>query len=189
VPVRLKRKFKGKRSRDIFEMVNKACCNGSLDIDQLVEERREKYLELADTELTLLPDAIEILTALRGKVLPNGKKFKVGLSTSSSPASQQHAFARFNLDQYFDAVVTAADVKQGKPHPEAYLVAAQRLGLRPAHCLVVEDSDNGVKAARAAGCKVVAVTNTFSVKALREAGAHEVVEGLSDIAVLLYLFV
>jgi mannitol-1-/sugar-/sorbitol-6-phosphatase len=57
-------------------------------------------------------------------------------------------------------VVTASDVRQGKPHPDPFLLAAQRLGVDPRDCLVVEDAPGGLEAARAAGCATLAVTTT-----------------------------
>ena len=64
----------------------------------------------------------------------------LGLTTSSLPENQRRAFDKFDLHRYFDAVVTAADVTHAKPHPEPYVTTAQRLGVTPARCLVIEDS-------------------------------------------------
>jgi len=66
---------------------------------------------------------------------------------------------RIGLGQYFDAVVCRGDAPRIKPAPDLYLEGARRLGLEPGTCLVIEDSLNGVKAARAAGCPVWAVPN------------------------------
>ena len=66
----------------------------------------------------------------------------------------------------FDALVNGLDVNEKKPHPGIFLTAAARLGVAPAACLVVEDAVNGVAAARAAGCRCLALTTTFSREAL-----------------------
>jgi sugar-phosphatase len=68
-------------------------------------------------------------------------------------------------------LITADDVKRGKPDPEAYLLAAARLGVRPGACVVVEDAPAGISAARAAGMRVVAVVTTHSRTELGEADA------------------
>ena len=68
-------------------------------------------------------------------------------------------FERFGLGGLFEAVVAAEDVTRAKPDPEPYLAGAARLGVPPSACLVVEDSYNGVRAARGAGMTVVLVPN------------------------------
>lgn len=68
-------------------------------------------------------------------------------------------------------LVTADDVAQGKPSPDAFLLGARRLGVAPAACLVIEDVPAGVRAGKAAGARVLALTTTFPERALRQAGA------------------
>ena len=63
------------------------------------------------------------------------------------------------------AVVTGDQVNDGKPHPEAYLTAAQRLGVVPAYCVAIEDSPTGIASAEAAGCVVVAVPHQVPIEA------------------------
>ncbi len=79
-------------------------------------------------------------------------------------------------------LVTADDVKQGKPDPEAYLLASERLGVAPEGCVVVEDAPAGIEAAHAAGMRVIAVATTYAQEKLE--GADVVVACLSDIQVL-----
>ena len=62
---------------------------------------------------------------------------------------------RLKIAQYFDSVTSGSDVKRGKPSPDVFLLAAERIGIGPSECLVVEDSENGVKAAKAAGMKAL----------------------------------
>jgi len=78
-------------------------------------------------------------------------------------------------------LVTADDVKHGKPDPEAYLLAAAKLEVRPERCVVVEDAPAGVSAARAAGMRVVAVATTHSPVELQEADVRAT--GLTDIRI------
>ncbi|MDZ4699036.1 MAG: HAD-IA family hydrolase [Rhodothermales bacterium] len=80
-----------------------------------------------------------------------------------------------------DALVTVDDVKNGKPAPDPYLLAAEKLGLAPEHCIVIEDAPAGIRAAKTAGARVIAVTTTNQVSALGE--ADYVVGRLVDIAV------
>ena len=65
--------------------------------------------------------------------------------------------------------VNGSDVKNKKPHPELFLVAAERMGIQPVNCVVIEDAPNGVQAAKAAGAKCIAVTNSTNAENLTEA--------------------
>ena len=78
-------------------------------------------------------------------------------------------------------MVTAGDVADGKPHPEPYLKGAERLGVKPADCLVIEDAPAGIRSAHAGGMKVIALASTYPASALGEADA--VVEKLDQIQI------
>jgi len=79
-----------------------------------------------------------------------------------------------------NAIVAAEDVSHGKPHPEAFLAAAERLGVPPAKCTVIEDSTHGVEAAKRAGMRAVAVLTSSPREALLEAGADFLVGEVGD---------
>ena len=85
----------------------------------------------------------------------------------------RHALARGRLEHLGlpipERFVSADDVAEGKPHPEAYLTGARILGVSPGSCLVVEDTPSGVRAARAAGMRVVALATTHPAEDLSEA--------------------
>jgi beta-phosphoglucomutase len=89
------------------------------------------------------------------------------------------------LHEYFEVVVTAGDVSIGKPDPEPYLLTAKKLGAKPHECLVIEDSENGVRSAKAAGMICIAISNTEKLDKLKLAdktvnGYSEITEGLID---------
>jgi sugar-phosphatase len=84
-----------------------------------------------------------------------------------------------------ESLVTAADIKHGKPHPEPYEKAAARLGYPASECVVVEDAPAGIRAGKAAGARVIAVPTTSPRSALESAGADWVVRNCSDIAAAL----
>jgi HAD superfamily hydrolase (TIGR01509 family) len=79
------------------------------------------------------------------------------VATSSSRAKAGHHLRRTGILGRFDAVVTRDDVARGKPHPDLFLRAAQMLDRRPERCLALEDSHNGIRAAHAAGMRVIMV--------------------------------
>jgi mannitol-1-/sugar-/sorbitol-6-/2-deoxyglucose-6-phosphatase len=85
------------------------------------------------------------------------KKLKIGLATSSSVLLMNAVLKKLDLQNELDATLSAEYMKYGKPHPEVFLVCAEKLNVIPQQCLVIEDSLNGVIAARAAQMKVIAV--------------------------------
>jgi beta-phosphoglucomutase-like phosphatase (HAD superfamily) len=88
----------------------------------------------------------------------------------------------FNWRNIFDALVGAEHVTHSKPHPEPFLKAVERFRLRPADCLVFEDSIVGIQGARAAGCAVCGVTTTSSAEDLIAAGAQWTIRDFEDAA-------
>ena len=120
-----------------------------------------RMVELFARELPLMPGAAALLAELRANGIP------VAL-VSSSYRHLVDAVLSSGAGP-FDASLAGDEVVHGKPHPEPYLTTAARLGVDPAHCVVLEDSPPGVASGRAAGCAVVAVPSvpgvTFSAQA------------------------
>ncbi|GAA3093908.1 HAD family phosphatase [Nonomuraea sp. NPDC049419] len=121
----------------------------------------------------VMPGASELLDALRDEGVP------VALVTSSLRPIADAVLKSVGRER-FDLVVTADDVTRTKPDPEPYLTAARRLGAEPVRCVVLEDSPNGVAAATAAGCAVVAVPSLLPVE---QAPGRLVVTSLTDVGV------
>jgi HAD superfamily hydrolase (TIGR01509 family) len=121
----------------------------------------------------VMPGASELLDALRAEGVP------VGLVTSSLKDIADAVLKSVGRER-FDVVVTADDVTRTKPDPEPYLTAARLLGVQPVRCVVLEDSPNGVAAATAAGCAVVAVPSLLPVE---PAPGRLVVPSLTEIGV------
>lgn len=88
---------------------------------------------------------------------------KLGVASNSVRATVEIMMEKSNLRRYLDAIVSNEDVAHPKPDPEMYLLAAERLGVTPGQCLVVEDNDHGVRAARAAGAHVWVVGGVTDV--------------------------
>lgn len=96
------------------------------------------------------------------------KGIKVGLVTSSLDNKMVGVYQTKGLDKLFDTIVTGSHIKEGKPHPECYSLAAEKLGVKPEHCVVFEDSFAGIESGKAAGMKVVGLATTHSHEALSE---------------------
>jgi HAD superfamily hydrolase (TIGR01509 family) len=103
-------------------------------------------------DLPLLDGAVEAAERL-------AERWPLGLASSSNRELIDLVLELSGLDRLFRATVSSEEVRRGKPAPDVYLEAAPRLGVDPARCAAVEDSENGILAAKAAGMRVVAVPN------------------------------
>ena len=98
---------------------------------------------------------------------------RTGLATLSAREEALHFVRALGLEQTLDVVLAREDVQKGKPDPEIYLLAAQRLDVEPRDCIVIEDSPNGVRAGVAAGMNVVAFATPFTTAALHSSQVLE----------------
>ncbi|GAB3433541.1 beta-phosphoglucomutase family hydrolase [Massilia solisilvae] len=89
----------------------------------------------------------------------------LAVATSGPPGNIAFVLDGLNLRRHFDAVVGAADVKRGKPHPDVFLAAADKVGVQPADCIVFEDAPLGVEAAKNAGMPAVVLSTTLDAAA------------------------
>ncbi len=127
---------------------------------EIAREKEKRYI--SSHKATLFPEAVQLIHSLR--------QAPVALAlVTGSPLRSVTAVLPDELLQAFDAVVTADDVEHGKPAPDPYLAAAERLRLAPEHGLVIENAPLGIRAARAAGMRVAAITTTLPEAALSEA--------------------
>jgi HAD superfamily hydrolase (TIGR01509 family) len=106
---------------------------------------------IAETRLVLKPGALELLDTLDELGLPRA------IATSSSPNTVDRHLQAHDLAGRFDAIVAHGDYPNGKPEPDPFLTAAERLRVEPRFCLALEDSHNGVRSASAAGMMTVMV--------------------------------
>jgi beta-phosphoglucomutase family hydrolase len=138
----------GRPTHDIIASLNEK--HGlTLDADEVAELKERAYLEQLDL-VELIPEVAAIAKAHRGKipiaVASGGCREVVGMTLQ-----------KLNLSDWFDEVVTATDVKNGKPAPDIFLETALRLGVPPESCVVYEDGGAGIISARAAGMEVIVV--------------------------------
>ncbi len=125
-------------------------------VEGLSRETEEIFAAILERELACMPGLEELLSALEAERIPKA------IATSSGRRFVRNVLSRFEFEPRFEFVLTAEDVRQGKPHPEIYLTAASRLGLLPEEVMVLEDSHNGCRAAIAAGTFAVAVPGGHS---------------------------
>lgn len=125
-------------------------------VEGLQRETDEIFGDLLATRLAPMPGLLELLAALESARLPKA------IATSSRRDFVRRVLAPFDLEGRFAFVLSAEDVVHGKPHPEIYERAAARLTLAPSAMMVLEDSQNGCRAAVAAGAFAVAVPGDHS---------------------------
>ncbi len=124
-------------------------------VERTIAELLSRMVELFRGELTPLPGALELLAEVQAAGVP------VALVSSSYRVLVDAVVAR--LDLTFDLVLAGDEVRYAKPHPEPYQTACARLGVDPAHTVVLEDSPSGIQSGEAAGCAVVAVPSVAGV--------------------------
>lgn len=140
-----------------------------LRIDEVVKIWHSKYKWTNKTVEEVTDDIVDILIReinAKGKALPGvvevlkelkNQNYKIGLATSSYQRIVDAVLNKLNIAQYFDVCHSAEFEKHGKPHPAVFMTTADKLGFKHTNCLVIEDSLNGVIAAKAARMKVIAV--------------------------------
>lgn len=166
----------GRRSDEAFPMMIKALGLTESQEDLRAEERAI-FHELLWTHVAPMPGLFEILAHIDERALPKG------VATSSRRPYVESLLVKFELIERFDVMLTAEDVVHGKPHPEIYLSAAARIGVRPEEMLVLEDSEMGTRSAAAAGAVAVSIPHEHSRNQDFSAAAF-VAESLCDARIL-----
>ena len=126
-----------------------------VDISKYRKDKQEAYLDLVKTHLKPMPGALQKVRELK-------KHFKLALVSASTGEEVRIILEHVGLQNTFDLIISADDVKNPKPAPDAFLLAASKLDVRPEECLVLEDAWKGVEAAHRAGMKVVAIPCAYT---------------------------
>ncbi len=143
--------------------------DNAVEADSIYRE----YEKLAEGKIGPLPGVVDFIALCRGKYL------KLAVATSAGKLKMDINLKLLGFDNNtFDALICGYDIKNNKPHPEIFITAAERLGLKPEECLVIEDAPSGVKAAKAAGARCLALTTSVSESLLLE--ADWIVKDLSE---------
>ena len=126
-------------------------------------EKEALYREIYQPFIKPVPGLIDFLETLKSKKIP------MAIATSGIQPNIDFMFENIPIEKYFTAVVNSSHIKKGKPDPEIYLKVASLLNVPPKNCLVFEDAVVGIKSAKAAGMKVIAVATTQPKEELGEA--------------------
>src|SRR5437588_5401531 len=121
-------------------------------VEELLAETDDIFPGILRERLAPMPGLVELMTALEHRAIPKA------IATSSRRSFVEHVLGVFGYQSRFSPILTSEDITRGKPDPEIYLKAAERLRVLPGEMMVLEDSENGCRAAVAAGAITVAVT-------------------------------
>lgn len=146
----------GRRNEDLLRECWRRAGKGDLTHDEITaldHEKEASYREIVAARFPIMEGARELVASLRAA------GFRTAVGSSGPPLNVQRAIDGLELVGAFDAVVTGRDVKRSKPDPECFLLAASKVGVEPASCVVFEDAPAGITAAKAAGMKCIAITS------------------------------
>jgi len=133
------------------------------EIDIIASEKEENYRQRVRRNIKPLPGAIELIKSLK----EHG--FSVALASSAPVENIRLILRGLDIEDFFPVIVFGREVSEGKPSPQGFLLAAEKLGVEPKNCIVIEDAIAGVAAAKRAGMHCIAVTSTHPRGSLMEA--------------------
>ncbi len=133
------------------------------EINRIAREKEESFRRSIKGNIKPLPGVIKLMKLL------SERGFKMALASSAPKENIQLLTEELDIKQYFQVVISDEDVTEGKPNPQVFLLAAERLGVEVENCLVIEDAVVGGAAAKRAGMRCLAVTNTHPRTSLNEA--------------------
>jgi HAD superfamily hydrolase (TIGR01509 family) len=145
-----------------------------MHIDELISLRKQRLIKLLRDKKPIFDGVLPLIRHLASYC-------PIGLATGSVHHIIDEILKMDELRQYFKCIVSSEDVSLPKPSPEIFLLASKKLNVEPKYCCVIEDTINGVKAGKAAGMYVVAITNTFSIDQLSKSGADLVCQSYTEI--------
>lgn len=168
-------RYMGGTSGLIFRDALERSGRRDIRLEDLVEYKHSHYLEILQSGgIEPVEGAKELIMRLHAKGLP------LGLATSSWPRVMNTVLDVFGIRQYFSSIISGGELPESKPDPAIYLLSAERLGVRPGECCVLEDTTNGLLAARGAGMRAIAFRNPNSGQQDLSL-ADAVVDSLADV--------
>jgi len=148
-------------------------------VEYRVEMKRrvyEIYLEMVDSNLKVYDGTAEVLIRLKKA------GYKLALASSADRIKIDANLRVAGIEKHiFTAIVSGEEVKEKKPSPEIYLKAAERIGIPPERCIVVEDAVNGIMSAKAAGMRSIGITTSFDKEVLLREGADFVCDNILQV--------
>ena len=152
----------------------------NVDGKKLVDDHYE-YIE--NVLYTVGPEKMPFVEELLKYLKENN--YKIAVASSSDTADIKNNLEKTKLEKYIDEIASGAEVENGKPAPDVFLLAAKRLGVDPKDCLILEDSKAGIKAGKASGAMVFMVPDMFTVDEECEDTADRILTNLGEVIEIL----
>ena len=162
----------GRQNRDIIPLLFGPDL-GADRVHELSERKEALYRDLVRGRIKEVPGAVALVSACRQAGL------RLAVGSSGHPVNIELALQELGMADCFEAIVTGHDVNRGKPDPQVFLLAAERLGVEPAACAVIEDAPSGIEAALAADMTAIGLTSHHPRDRLSR--AHWVVDALTEL--------
>lgn len=169
------RKTTGMRLREVILYWQKLFPEKITNIETVHHAIIHNLINLINKEGQAMPGLLDLLDFLKIK------NIKIGLSTSSDYILIEAILSKLNIKPYFNEIISAQHLKHGKPHPEVYLVCAEKLAVHPMDCLVIEDSVNGMISALAAQMHVLAYPDAEHLNNVKFQSADAIISHLSEV--------
>lgn len=167
--------YMGRTSDAIFRETLAKCGRTDIKPEDMAAYKHAHYLEILQSgEIAPVEGSVELIKSLHEAGTP------LALATSSNVRVMNTVLDSFGIRPYFNSILSGGELPESKPNPAIYLISAERLGVDPADCLVIEDTTNGILAAKRAGMYCVAYRNPHSGKQ-DLSKADEIVDSLLDI--------
>jgi len=164
----------GKRSDGIIKSIlGRKVAQG--EIMAIIREKDESFRRLVRHDIRPFPGVLKLITSLK----EHG--FKIAIASSAPMENIQLITQSLKIHNCFDAIISGWEVTKGKPDPQTFLLAAEKLGVKAKDCIVIEDAIVGVAASKRAKICCIAVTNTTSREELREADL--IIDTLEEITI------
>jgi HAD superfamily hydrolase (TIGR01509 family) len=145
----------GRRLSDDFIQMKKTY-SIPVEYPEFVQQKNATYQELIQHHAFEMPGLTELLQRLKSTGI------KTAVASGSIRNDIELVLRCLDVTHYFDSITSGDEVTHGKPHPEIYLKAAERLNIPPAHCVAVEDTGYGIHASKDAGMKSIAIPHPYT---------------------------
>ncbi len=143
------------------------------EVEKVMKIGRDEYYHNTLNYIKLYSGVVDLLEELKNAGI------KMGIGSNGSRRSILKIIEQFKIKEYFSSIVTYDDVSHGKPNPEIFMKNAENLNVKPEECVVIDDAEVGIEAAKSAGMKIISITTTMDKKELEK--ADMIIDKISDL--------